>query len=133
MYFNSTTQQYERTSRTLITGFLHNLPLKTDDIETLLNVTPNNKYWGGSKGVTKKYIRAIGIKGMPALDNPVSFQVLNKALTPSAQQAENRHKNGFINTYSKLVTNLFGQINTYWVQLKKNLLIFFLLICERKL
>lgn len=116
--FNSTTQQYDRSSGTLITGFLHNLPLNADDIETLLNVSPNKLYWSGSKRVTKKYLQTVGVEGMPDLDNPVSFQVLNKAVKPSAQQAEARHKNDFIYTHYKYVKNFFGKTKTYWVQMK---------------
>lgn len=118
--FNSTTQQYDRGSGTLITGFLHNLNFNVDDIETFLNVSPNYSYWGGSKGATKKYLRTVGVDGMPKLENPVSFQVLNKAVNPSAQQAEAMHPSGFIDTHRKSVKNLFGQAMTYWIQMKKS-------------
>lgn len=74
--------------------------------------------------MTKKYIKAIGNNGMPALDTPVSFKVLNKASTHAAQQIENKHTNGLIDTHYKVVKTFFGQTNTSWVQLKKNRLIF---------
>jgi len=60
--FDENTKSYIKNSGNLITGFLHNKKYKDDDIDTLLNVGPNNFYWGGSRGVIKNYIKTIRIK-----------------------------------------------------------------------
>lgn len=68
--FNSITRSFEKKSAKLITGFLHDQPLKDDDIQTMLNVSPNNHYWGGSKRVAQLYINSIGRTGMKPLPGP---------------------------------------------------------------
>jgi hypothetical protein len=65
----------------------------------MLNVSPNNHYWGGSKGVAQLYINSIGRTGMKPLPGPPSFRILNKAVDPLAQQIEAKYPNGFILTH----------------------------------
>lgn len=51
----------------VVTTFLHNLPLKADDIANLLWLTKNVTPWGGSITVVQNYINTLGTKGMPFL------------------------------------------------------------------
>ena len=59
------------------------------------------------------------MNGMPALDTPVSFKILNKGSNPAAQQIEKKYTNGLIPTHSEVNNTFFGKTTTFWVQLKK--------------
>jgi len=116
LYFNKTTNQYNKKSGTLITAFLHNLPYQSDDIQTLLSGGRNKYYFGGHKGVAQKYINSIGNSGLPSLPEPgpILFRLLKKSVTQAAKQVEAKHKSGFIGTHVKQFTQLFGPPAGRW-------------------
>ena len=80
-------QTFDKGSGPLITGFLHHLPFRDDDIKTLQN--PCNKYYLSftSQGM-HQYINTIGTTGMKILTASPVFRLLNNASTPLAQQIE---------------------------------------------
>lgn len=72
----------------------------------MLNVTPNQHYWGGSKGVTQSYIKGIGRTGIKILPKPFLFRILNQAVEPFAQQIEAKYPTGFITTHFRRLDNM---------------------------
>ena len=91
----------------LITAFLHNQPLKQEDIDTLLWFTLNLNPWGKYSRATKYYTHTIGQTGMPFLKGswPKPFPVLKTMPTPNrssiGNKVENHYKNLPINKNKK--------------------------------
>lgn len=90
IFFNKNLQSFDKGSGKLITGFLHHLPLRDDDIKTLQN--PCNKHYSilTPQGV-QQYIITIGTKGMPMLPTVPLFRLLMNAVSPIAQQIEAKY------------------------------------------
>ena len=54
---------FEITRGELITLYLQNLSLKSNDKEALLNVCPDNGYWGGDLATVASFIQFFNTQG----------------------------------------------------------------------
>lgn len=100
--FNTTTFLFDKQKAKVITGYLHDRPLGDDDIDTMKNPGPNNYYWGGCLTTLQSYINTIGKKGMPVLNIPPSFKILNIANDPADKQIEAMYSQGFIYSHNRV-------------------------------
>lgn len=93
---------FDKQKAKVITGYLHDRPLGDDDIDTMKNPGPNNYYWGGCFTTLQSYINTIGKKGMPVLNIPPLFKILNIANDPADKQIEAIYSQGFIYSHNRV-------------------------------
>lgn len=114
--FDQNSQSFDKGSGQLITGFLHHLPFRDDDIKTLQN--PCNKHYFSftSQGI-QQYISTIGTKGMPMLKTVPLFRLLKNAVTPLAQKIEAKYTSTHKRTHKKGINAVTGLAQ--WIALGK--------------
>lgn len=96
--FDPFSQTFYKGGGKLITGFLHHLPFRNDDIKTLQNPCKKHYFSFTSQGM-QQYISTIGTTGMPMLKAAPLFRLLNKGSTPLVQQIEASYNTPYINTH----------------------------------
>ncbi len=60
--YNSSTRTYNKTAFG-ITGYIHNEPLTTINMDTMRNIIPNTRHWGGDLVTLNAYLTNFGNKG----------------------------------------------------------------------
>lgn len=75
--YNSSKSTYNKNAFG-ITGYIHNEPLTTINMDTMRNIIPNTRHWGGGLVTLNAYLTNFGNKNLTFLNNYVvqSFQVL---------------------------------------------------------
>lgn len=94
----------------------------------MINISPNGAHWGGSINTLQNYINGYGTNGMPPLQVPILFPILNRATASEIQgqmiekiqgQIIEKHYNnngpykGFIQTHYRRIDsngNPFGPL-----------------------
>lgn len=93
MNFDSKNNQFDKKSGKLITGFLHHLPFRADNIQTLVNPCKSvNSFF--TPTAMQQYINTIGTTGIAAVPQRTLFQILNKASTLLGRRIEAKYPNG---------------------------------------